>query len=81
MKITLMALVIAGTAIAGCGTVRENQLNETPVNQKVEYDYRHTGTDVVHTGTDVVYVEPTYHLVPAEPHYRVVPVTRYYYVD
>jgi hypothetical protein len=74
MKIPVMALVIAGTAIAGCGTVRENQFNETPLNRKVEYDYRNTGTDVV-------YLRPTYHLVPVEPDYRVVPVTRYYYVD
>lgn len=69
------ALVIAGAVVAGCGTVRENQFNETPLNERVEYDYRHTGTDVVHVG-------PTYRLIPVEPDYRVVvPMTRYYYID
>jgi len=73
MKIPMLALVIAGTVVAGCGTVRENRFNETPLDQDVEYHYRNTGTDVV-------YVRPSYRVVPIQP-VRVVPVTRYYYVD
>jgi hypothetical protein len=68
----LAALVVVGAAVAGCGTVRENQYNETPVNQRVSYRY---DRDV-----EVVHVRPAYYVVPA-PAYEAVPVTRYYYVE
>ena len=71
----LAALGIAGTAIVGCGTVRENTYNETPVNQRVTYQYEQD------ENVEVVHVRPTYEVVPVHPAYRVVPVTRYYYVD
>jgi hypothetical protein len=72
-----MALVIAGVAVVGCGTVRENRFNEAPidpVDRKIVYrapasDERTSSRHDV----DVVHVQPGY---------RVVPVTRsdgYYY--
>jgi hypothetical protein len=71
----LVALGVAGAAVVGCGSVRENTYNETPVNQRVTYQYDRD-EDV-----EVVYVRPSYEVVPVHPAYRVVPVTRYYYVD
>jgi hypothetical protein len=67
------ALMIAGAAVVGCGTVRENTYNETPINQRVAYQYDRE--------TDVVYLQPTHEVVYVHPAYRAVPVTRYYYVD
>jgi hypothetical protein len=86
MKLLPMAtLVIAGVALAACGTTRENRYNETayPDTSAPETTYEHEvvyrtpayGERHVHDDdVDVVYVQPAY---------RVVPVTRdrviYYY--
>jgi hypothetical protein len=71
-----MALALAGLAVVGCGTVRENSFNEAPidpVDRKIVY--RTPASDertYYHHDVDVVHVQPAY---------RAVPVTRtdYYY--
>lgn len=66
-----MALLIAGAAVVGCGTVRENRFNETPIDPvKRNIVYRSPADDertYYHHDVDVVHVRPAY---------RVVPVTR-----
>jgi hypothetical protein len=78
MKLLPIAtLVIAGAALAACGTTRENRFNETayaghPPQRTYEHEvvYRSYGYD----DPDVVYVQPAYRVVPATPE-RVI----YYY--
>lgn len=85
MKLLPIAtLVIAGAALAACGTTRENRFNETayadhngPYGHDVTYRSPAYGERSVYgDDVDVVYVRPAY---------RVVPVTQdpviYYYRD
>jgi hypothetical protein len=87
--IPLATLVLAGAAVVGCGTTRENRYNETAYADQPPYDH------------DVVYRSPAYgeryyydddvDVVYVRPAYRAVPVTRedliyggdgyYYYRD
>jgi hypothetical protein len=87
MKLLPIAtLVIAGAALAACGTTRDTRYNETAfadtsapetkyeqvVYRTPAYGERHIYGDDV----DVVYVQPAYRVVPA-PRERVI----YYYYD
>lgn len=72
----VMVVAAACATIVGCGTVRENQYNETPINQDVEYR-----SSTHYHDADVVYVRPTHRLAHVYPGHEVVRVTRYYYVD
>jgi hypothetical protein len=78
MKLLPIAtLVIAGAALAACGTTRENRYNETAYadTSAPETTYEHEvvyrtpayGERAIDDDVDVVYVRPAY---------RVVPVTR-----
>jgi hypothetical protein len=76
MKLLPIAtLVLAGAALAACGTTRDNRYNETAfadtsapeikyehevVYRTPAYSERHVYDDVV----DVVYVQPAYRVVP-----------------
>lgn len=65
----IVTLVIAGAALAACGTTRENRFNETAYADHNEptqaYDH------------EVVYRSPAYdEVVYVRPAYRVVPVTQ-----
>ena len=87
MKLLPIAtLVIAGAALAACGTTRDNRYNETAfadtsapeINYEHEVVYRTPayGERVYDDDVDVVYVQPAYRVVPA-PRERVI----YYYYD
>jgi hypothetical protein len=60
----IMTLVIAGAALAACGTTRENRFNETTYAD-------HNGPskvyerEVVYSEPEVIYVQPAYRVVPA----------------
>jgi hypothetical protein len=64
----IVTLVIAGAALAACGTSSENRFNETAYadhngpERKYDHDvvYRSYGYD----DPDVVYVQPAYRVVP-----------------
>ena len=66
--LSIMTLVIAGAALAACGTSSANRFNETTYadhngpERKYDRDveYRSYGYD----DPDVVYVQPAYHVVP-----------------
>jgi hypothetical protein len=86
MKLLPIAtLVIAGAALAACGTTRDNRYNETAFadTSAPETKYEH---EVVYRtpaygeryddDVDVVYVQPAYRVVPASRE-RVI----YYYYD
>ena len=72
----IVTLVIAGAALAACGTSSENRFNETAYadHNGPERTYDHEVVYRSYDDTNVVYVQPAY---------RVVPVTRerviYYY--
>ena len=70
--LSIVTLVIAGAALAACGTSSENRFNETAYadhngpERKYDRDYDH---DVVYRSygyddPDVVYVQPAYRVVP-----------------
>lgn len=71
MKLLPIAtLVIAGAALAACGTSSDNRFNETAYadHNGPEREYGH---DVVyrsygHDDPDVVYVQPAYRVVPTQ---------------
>ena len=80
----IVTFVIAGAALAACGTNRDNRFNETTYAD-------HNGPDQTYE-QDVVDRSPAYQdadVVYVRPAYRVVPVTRnpmlydgyYYYSD
>jgi hypothetical protein len=84
----IVTLVVAGAALAACGTTRENRLNETAyadhngpqriyehgvVYRSPAYGERYVYDDDV----DVVYVRPAYRVVPVTRD----PVIYYYYSD
>jgi hypothetical protein len=76
MKLLPIAtLVIAGAALAACGTTRDNRYNETA--------YADTSAPETRYEHEVVYRTPAYgerdddvDVVYVQPAYRVVPVTR-----
>ena len=86
MKLLPIAtLVIAGAALAACGTTRDNRYNETAFadtsapETKYEHEvvYRTPGYgERYDDDVDVVYVQPAYRVVPASRE-RVI----YYYYD
>lgn len=67
-RLPIVTLVIAGAALAACGTSSENRFNETAYadhngpERKYDRDveYRSHGYD----DPDVVYVRPAYRVVP-----------------
>jgi hypothetical protein len=76
----IVTLVIAGAALAACGTSSENRFNETTYadhnGPERTYDHEVVYRSYRYDDPDVVYVQPAY---------RVVPVTRerviYYYYE
>ena len=73
----IVTLVIAGAALAACGTTRENRFNETAYADHNEPQRTNYDNEVVYRSyddPDVVYVQPAYRVVPA-PERRVI----YYY--
>jgi hypothetical protein len=69
--LALMTLVIAGAALAACGTTRENRFNETAYADHNEpskvYEHEVIYRTPAYSGPDVVYVQPAYRVVPATP--------------
>ncbi|HKP23014.1 MAG TPA: hypothetical protein VJV39_04080 [Dongiaceae bacterium] len=74
----IMTLVIAGAALAACGTNRDNRYNETAYadhnGPERTYDHEVVYRSYGYDDPDVVYVQPAYRVVPA-PRERVI----YYY--
>ena len=74
----IMTLVIAGAALAACGTNRDNRYNETAYadhnGPERTYDHEVVYRSYGYDDPDVVYVQPAYRVVPA-PGERVI----YYY--
>jgi len=64
----IVTLVIAGAALAACGTSSENRFNETAYadhngpERKYDHDVVYRSYD--HDDPDVVYVQPAYRVVP-----------------
>jgi len=72
MKLLPIAtLVIAGVALAACGTTRENRFNETAFadhNQPSKtYDHEVVYRTPPYDDPDAVYVRPAYRVVPVTP--------------
>lgn len=65
----IMTLVVAGAALAACGTTRENRFNETAYADHNEpnkvYEHEVIYRTPAYSDTDVVYVQPAYRVVPA----------------
>ncbi|HEV8391793.1 MAG TPA: hypothetical protein VGQ35_18215 [Dongiaceae bacterium] len=90
--LAIVTLMIAGAALAACGTTRDNRFNETAYAD-------HNGPERTYYDHDVMYRSPAYgeryvygedvDVVYVRPAYRVVPVARdpliydgyYYYRD
>jgi hypothetical protein len=74
----IVTLVIAGTALAACGTNRDNRYNETAYadhnGPERTYDHEVVYRSYGYNDPDVVYVQPAYRVMPA-PRERVI----YYY--
>ena len=88
MRLLLLAtLVIAGAAVAGCGTTRENRYNETayadhngPYDHDVVYRSAAYGDRYYYDdGGKVVYVRPAYRVVPVPPDDLIYGDDGYYY--
>ncbi|HEY1382194.1 MAG TPA: hypothetical protein VGF43_01195 [Dongiaceae bacterium] len=83
----LATLIIAGAAVVGCGTTRDNRYNETAYadhNGPYGHDvaYRSAGyNDRYYYDDDgrIVYVRPSYRVVPVEPHRVIYGDDGYYY--
>jgi len=83
------AVIIAGAAVVGCGTTRDNRFNETVYadhNGPYEHDvvYRSSAYDDRYYDEDgrVVYVQPAYKLVPVAPRHVIQGNDgNYYYTD
>ena len=81
MKLLPIAtLVIAGAALAACGTNRDNRYNETAYadhnGPERTYDHAVVYRSYGYDDPDVVYVQPAYRVVPTTQQ-RVI----YYYYD
>ena len=67
----IVTLVIAGAALAACGTTRENRFNETAYadhNQPNKtYDREVVYRTPAYDDPDVLYVRPAYRVVPVSP--------------
>jgi len=79
-------LIIAGIAVVGCGTTRENRYNETVYadhNGPYDHDvvYRSTGYNDRYYDDNgrAVYVQPAYRLVPVTPRHVIQGSDGYYY--
>jgi hypothetical protein len=74
----IVTLVIAGVALAACGTNRDNRYNETAYadhnGPERTYDHEVVYRSYGYSDPDVVYVQPAYRVMPA-PRERVI----YYY--
>lgn len=64
----IMTLVIAGAALAACGTSSENRFNETTYadhnGPERTYDHEVVYRSYGYDDPDVVYVQPAYRVVP-----------------
>jgi hypothetical protein len=64
----VVTLVIAGAAVVGCGTTRENRYNETAYADhsapRTYYDHDVVYRSPADDDVDVVYVRPAYRVVP-----------------
>jgi hypothetical protein len=70
----LVALAIAGTALIGCGTTRENRFNETAYADHNTYDHKTYDHDVVYRSPaygERYYYDDDGRLVEVRPAYRV----------
>jgi hypothetical protein len=79
-------VVVAGAAVVGCGTTRENRFNEPAyADHNGPYDhavvYRSAGYDDRYYDDDakVVYVRPAYRVVPDTPERVIYGDDGYYY--
>ncbi len=68
----IVTLVIAGAALAACGTTRENRFNETAYADHNRTEYKRTTArwcigSSGYDDPDVVYVRPAYRVVPVTP--------------
>ena len=70
----IVILAVAGAAVVGCGTVRDNRFNETAYADHAHYDYDVVYRSpaygeryyVVDDDDDVLYVRPAYQAVPVD---------------
>jgi hypothetical protein len=66
----IAALVIAGAAVVGCGTTRENRYNETAYADhsapRTSYDREVVYRSPAHDEVEVVYVRPAYRAIPQD---------------
>ena len=76
--LSIVTLVIAGAALAACGTSSANRFNETAYadhnGPERTYDHQVVYRSYGYDDPDVVYVQPAYRVVPTT-HERVI----YYY--
>jgi len=79
--LSIMTLVVAGAALAACGTTRENRFNETAYADHNEptkvYEHEVRYRTPAYSDPEVVYVRPAYRVVPA--HETVIYRDGYYY--
>ncbi len=65
----IMSLVVAGAALAACGSTRENRFNETAYADHNEpnkvYEDEVIYRTPAYSDPEVVYVQPAYRVVPA----------------
>lgn len=65
----IVTLVIAGAALAACGTTRENRYNETAYadhnGPQRTYEHEVVYRTYGYNDPDVVYVQPAYRVIPA----------------
>jgi len=85
--LALATLIVAGAAVVGCGTTRDNRYNETAYadhNGPYDHDvvYRSSAyNDRYYYDDDgrMVYVQPAYRVVPVAPHHVIYGDDGYYY--
>lgn len=65
----IMTLVVAGAALAACGTTRENRFNETTYadhnGPNKVYEHEVVYRTPAYSEPEVIYVQPAYRVVPA----------------